>query len=53
MKIKKRGIRGSKNKGNEENGHLLGTRAGLSLLSRVDPSCITSFMLVFSFWMPI
>jgi hypothetical protein len=32
MKMKKRGIRGSKNKGNEENGHSLGTRAGPSLL---------------------
>jgi hypothetical protein len=53
MKIKKRGIRGSKNKGNEENGYPLGTRAGLSLLSWADPSCIMSFMLVFSFWMPI
>jgi hypothetical protein len=53
MKIKKRGIRGSKNKGNEENGYPLGTHAGLSLLSRADPLCVTSFMLVFSFWMPI
>jgi hypothetical protein len=49
MEIKKRGIRGSKNKGNEENGYPLGTRAGPSLLSRVDPLCVTSFMLVFSF----
>jgi hypothetical protein len=47
MKIKKRGIRGSKNKGNEENGYLLGTCIGLSLLSRADLLCITSFMLVF------
>jgi hypothetical protein len=53
MKIKKRGIRGSKNKGNEENGHPLGTCAGPSLLSQVDPSCIMSFMLVFFSWMPI
>jgi hypothetical protein len=53
MKIKKRGIRGSKNKGNEENGHPLGTHAGLSLLSWVDPSCVTSFMLVYFSWMPI
>jgi hypothetical protein len=53
MKIKKRGIRGSKNKGNEENRHPLGTRAGPSLLSQADPLCVTSFMLVFLFWMPI
>jgi hypothetical protein len=53
MKIKKRGIRGSKNKGNEENGHPLGTHAGPSLLSQADLSCITSFMLVFFFWMLI
>jgi hypothetical protein len=53
MKIKKRGIRGSKNKGNEENGYPLGTHAGPSLLSRVDPLCVMSFMLVFFSWMPI
>jgi hypothetical protein len=53
MKIKKRGIRGSKNKGNEENGYPLGTRAGPSLLSRVDPSCVMFFVLVFFSWMPI
>jgi hypothetical protein len=49
MKIKKRGIRGSKNKGNEGNRYPLGTRTGPSLLSRADPSCVTSFMLVFFF----
>jgi hypothetical protein len=53
MKIKKRGIRGSKNKGNEGNGYPLGTRTGPSLLSQADPLCVMSFMLVFSFWMPI
>jgi hypothetical protein len=53
MKIKKRGIRGSKNKGNEGNGYPLGTRTGPSLLSRLDPSHFMSFMLVFSCWMPI
>jgi hypothetical protein len=53
MKIKKRGIRGSKNKGNEGNEYPLGTHAGPSLLSRADLSCVTSFMLVFFFWMPI
>jgi hypothetical protein len=53
MKIKKRGIRGSKNKGNEKNGYPLGTHAGPSLLSRADPSCVTFFMLVFFSWMPI
>jgi hypothetical protein len=47
MKIRKRRIRGSENKGNEENGYPLGTRAGPSLLSRVDPSCLMSCMLVF------
>jgi hypothetical protein len=47
MKIKKRGIRGSKNKGNEENGYSQSTRAGPSLLSWADPSRITFFMLVF------
>jgi hypothetical protein len=47
-KIRKRGIRGSENKGNKGTGYLLGTRAGPSLLSWVDPSCLTSFMLVFS-----
>jgi hypothetical protein len=49
MKIKKRGITGSKNKGNEENGYPWGTRAGPSLLSRADLSCVASFMLVFCF----
>jgi hypothetical protein len=53
MKIKKRGIRGSKNKGNEETGYPLGTHAGPSLLSRADPLCIMFFMLVFFSWMPI
>jgi hypothetical protein len=53
MKIKKRGIRGSKNKGNEGNGYPLGTCAGPSLLSWLDLSRFMSFMLVFSSWMPI
>jgi hypothetical protein len=53
MKIKKRGIRGCKNKGNEENGYLLGTRAGPSLLSLADPLCVMFFMLVFFSWMLI
>jgi hypothetical protein len=53
MKIKKRGIRRSKNKGNEENGYPLGTHTGPSLLSQADPSCITFFMLVFFSWMLI
>jgi hypothetical protein len=44
---------GSEDKGNEGNGYVLGTCAGPSLLSRVDLSCIMSFMLVFLFWMPI
>jgi hypothetical protein len=47
MKIQKRGIGGSENKGNEENGYLLGMCAGPSLSSRADPSCVMSFMLVF------
>jgi hypothetical protein len=53
MKIKKGGIRGSKNKGNEGNRYPLGTHAGPSLLSRADLSRFMSFMLVFSSWMPI
>jgi hypothetical protein len=48
MKIKKRGIRGSENKGNEGNGYLSGTCAGPGLLSWANLSCLTSFMLVFS-----
>jgi hypothetical protein len=52
-KIKKRGIRGSENKGNGGKKYPFGTRAGPSLLSRSDPSRFTSFMLVFSLWMPI
>jgi hypothetical protein len=50
---KKKGNKGSEDKGNEGNGYTLGTHAGPSLLSQADPSCITSFMLVFFFWMPI
>jgi hypothetical protein len=46
-KIRKRGIRGSENKGNEGNGYSLGTYAGPSMLSQADPSCLMSFMLVF------
>jgi hypothetical protein len=53
MKMRKRGIRGSEDKGNEGNGYTLGTHAGLSLLSRADLSCITFFMLVFFYWMLI
>jgi hypothetical protein len=53
MKMKKRGIRESKNTGNEGNGYLLGKHAGPSLLSQTDPSHFMSFMLVFSSWMPI
>jgi hypothetical protein len=53
MKIRKRGIRGSEDKENEGNGYPLGTRAGPSLLSQADPSCIMFFMLVFFSWMPI
>jgi hypothetical protein len=53
MKIKKRGIRGSKNKENEENRYSWSTRAGPSLLSWADPLHITFFMLVFFSWMPI
>jgi hypothetical protein len=52
-KIRKRGIRGSEDKGNEGNGYTLGTCAGPSLLSQADPLCVMSFMLVFFFWMPI
>jgi hypothetical protein len=53
MKIKKRGIRGSENKGNGGNGYPLGTRTGPSLLNQLDSLCLTSFMLVFFSWMPI
>jgi hypothetical protein len=53
MKIRKRGIRGSEDKGNEENGYTLGICAGPSLLSQADPSCIMFFMLVLFSWMPI
>jgi hypothetical protein len=35
------------------NGYLFGTHAGPSLLSQLDPSFFTSFMLVFFSWMPI
>jgi hypothetical protein len=52
-KNKKRGIRGSENKGNEENGYLLGACAGPSILSQADLSCLASFILVFFSWMPI
>jgi hypothetical protein len=48
MKIRKRGIRGSEDKGNERNGYMLCTCAGPSLLSQVDPSCVMFFILVFS-----
>jgi hypothetical protein len=51
--IRQRGIKGSEDKGNEGNGYMLGTCAGPSLLSWADPSCVTSFMLVFFSWMPI
>jgi hypothetical protein len=50
MKIRKRGIRGSEDKGNEGNGYTLGTHAGPSLLSQADPLCITFFILVFFSW---
>jgi hypothetical protein len=53
LKIRKRGIRGSENKENEEKGYPLDTHTGPSILSQVDPSCLTSFMLVFFSWMPI
>jgi hypothetical protein len=53
MKMRKRGIRGSEDKENKGNGYTLGTHAGPSLLSQADPSGVTSFMLVFFFWMPI
>jgi hypothetical protein len=52
-KIKKRGIRGIENKGNGGNGYPFGTRAGPSLLSQSDLSCLMSFMLVFFSWIPI
>jgi hypothetical protein len=52
-KIRRRQLRGSEDKGNEGNGYTLGTHAGPSLLSRADLSCVTSFILVFFFWMPI
>jgi hypothetical protein len=48
MKIRKRGIRGSEDKGNEGNRSTLCTCAGPSLLSWVDPLCVTFFILVFS-----
>jgi hypothetical protein len=48
MKIRKRGIIGSEDKGNKGNGSTLCTCAGLSLLSRADPSYVTFFILVFS-----
>jgi hypothetical protein len=41
MKIRKRGIRGSEDKGNEGNGYMLGTCTGPSLLSWADPSFVT------------
>jgi hypothetical protein len=47
MKIRKRGIRGSENKGNKEKEYPLDAHAGPSILSWVDPSCPMSFMLVF------
>jgi hypothetical protein len=50
-KIRQRGIKGIEDKGNEGNRYTLGTRTGLGLLSRADPSM--SFMLVFFSWMPI
>jgi hypothetical protein len=53
MKIRKKAIRGSEDKGNEGNGYTLGTCARPSLLSQADPSCVMSFMLVFFSWMPI
>jgi hypothetical protein len=53
MKIRQRGIKGIEDKGNEGNRYMLGTHAGPGLLSRVDLSCVTSFMLVFSSWMLI
>jgi hypothetical protein len=48
MKTRKRGIRGSEDKGNEGNGYTLCTRTGLSLLSRADLSCVMFFILVSS-----
>jgi hypothetical protein len=53
MKMRKRGIRGSEDKGNEGNRYTLGTHAGPSLLSWADLLCIMSFMLVFFSWMLI
>jgi hypothetical protein len=53
-KHEKKGNKGKwRHKGNEGNGYTLGTRAGPSLLSQADPSCIMSFMLVLFSWMPI
>jgi hypothetical protein len=52
-KMKKKGIRGIEDKGNEGNGYPSGTHAGTSLLIQLDPLCFTSFMLVFFSWMPI
>jgi hypothetical protein len=53
MKVRKRGIRGSENEGNEEKGYPLDAHAGPSILSQVDLSYLTSFMLVFFSWMLI
>jgi hypothetical protein len=53
QKIRKRGIRGSENKGNEEKGYLLDACAGPSISSQVDLLCIMSSMLVLSSWMLI
>jgi hypothetical protein len=51
--MKEKGKRGIENKGNGGNGYPSGTHAGPTLLIQSDPSCFTSFMLVFFFWMPI
>jgi hypothetical protein len=40
---KKRGIRGSENKGNEEKGYPLDARAGPSILSQADLLCLLFF----------
>jgi hypothetical protein len=53
MKIRKRGIRGSENKGNEEKGYPLDVHTGPSILSQANLLCIMSFMLVLFSWMPI
>jgi hypothetical protein len=47
MNIRQSRIKGIEDKGNEGNRYTLGTRTGPGLLSQVDLSCITSFMLVF------